>query len=161
MHHDELDRSEWDRPRRADAPARRLVICSTPRSGSYLLCRQMINAGLGLPTEYFRERTVGRLRARWGLAPGDDDAYVDELEARRTTDNGVFAAKIQGHQLAAHPRVRERLLERADVLVLLYRRDLLAQAVSWRSRSRPATGRSTRRPAPGGRTSASPNPGRR
>jgi trehalose 2-sulfotransferase len=131
MHHDELDRSEWDRPRRADAPARRLVICSTPRSGSYLLCRQMINAGLGLPTEYFRERTVGRLRARWGLAPGDDDAYVDELEARRTTDNGVFAAKIQGHQLAAHPRVRERLLERADVLVLLYRRDLLAQAVSW------------------------------
>ena len=43
----------------------------------------------------------------------------------------MFAAKIQGHQLAAHPRVRERLLERADVLVLLYRRDLLAQAVSW------------------------------
>ncbi|MBK7331566.1 MAG: hypothetical protein IPI87_03840 [Betaproteobacteria bacterium] len=131
MHHDELDRSEWDRPRRADAPARRLVICSTPRSGSYLLCRQMINAGLGLPTEYFRERTVGRLGVRWGVAPGDDDAYIVELEARRTTDNGVFAAKIQGHQLAAHPRVRERLLERADVLVLLYRRDLLAQAVSW------------------------------
>ncbi len=131
MHHDELDRSEWDRPRRADPPSRRLVICSTARSGSYLLCRQMINARLGLPTEYFHERTIERLGTRWGVAPGDDDAYIDELEARRTTDNGVFAAKIQGPQFAAHPRVRERLLERADVLVLLYRRDLLAQAVSW------------------------------
>jgi len=79
MHHDELDLSAWDRPRRADAPTRRLVICSTPRSGSYLLCRQMINAGLGLPTEYFRERTVECLGARWGVAPGDDDAYLDEL----------------------------------------------------------------------------------
>ena len=131
MHHDELDRSEWARPRRADPPSRRLVICSTARSGSYLLCRQMINARLGLPTEYFHERTIERLGTRWGVAPGDDDAYIDELEARRTTDNGVFAAKIQGPQFAAHPRVRERLLERADVLVLLYRRDLLAQAVSW------------------------------
>ena len=118
MHHDELDRSEWDRPRRADPPSRRLVICSTARSGSYLLCRQMINAGLGLPTEYFRERTVGRLRARWGLAPGDDDAYIDELEARRTTDNGVFAAKIQGPQFAAHPRVRERLHAWEQVMIL-------------------------------------------
>lgn len=131
MHHDELDLPEWDRPRRAEAPARRLVICSTPRSGSYLLCRQMINAGIGLPSEYFRERTLTQLADRWRVAPGDDAAYIDELEARRTTANGVFAAKLQGHQLEAHPLARARLLERADVLLLLYRRDLLAQAVSW------------------------------
>jgi LPS sulfotransferase NodH len=131
MHHDEIDLPEWDCPRRADPPLRRLVICSTPRSGSYLLCRQMINGGIGRPTEYFREQTVNRLSARWGVAPGDDDAYIDELEARRTTPNGVFAAKVQWHQLSAHPRVRQRLLERADLLVLLFRHDLVAQAVSW------------------------------
>jgi LPS sulfotransferase NodH len=91
----------------------------------------MINAGLGLPTEYFRDQTLSILSARWGVAPNDDDGYIDELEARRTTDNGVFAAKIQWHQLDAHPRVRQRLLERADLLVLLFRHDLLAQAVSW------------------------------
>jgi len=130
MHHDELDLPEWDRPRRTEAPSRRLMICSTPRSGSYLLCRQMINAGIGLPTEYFRDRTVNILSARWG-APDNDDTYIDELEARRTTANGVFAAKIQWHQLDKHPGARARLLERADVLLLLYRRDLLAQAVSW------------------------------
>ncbi len=131
MHHDELDLPEWDRPARAGGPSRRIVICSTPRSGSYLLCRQMINAGLGLPTEYFRERTVRILGERYGVARGDDDAYVDALEAHRTTANGVFAAKVQWQQLKAHPRVRERLLERADLLLFLYRQDLLAQAVSW------------------------------
>ena len=28
---------------------KKIFICSTPRTGSYLLCRYMINAGLGVP----------------------------------------------------------------------------------------------------------------
>ena len=64
MHHDEIDGREWDLPPRAEPPAHRVAICSTPRSGSYLLCRQMINAGIGLPHEYFRRRTSRRWRAR-------------------------------------------------------------------------------------------------
>lgn len=131
MHHDEIDRRQWDRPPRASAPERRVVICSTPRSGSYLLCRQMINAGLGLPAEYFRARTVARLAERWGVPPGDLSAYIDALEAHRTTANGIFAAKIQWYQLTQHPVARERLVERADLVVYLYRRDVVAQAVSW------------------------------
>ena len=131
MHHDEIDRRAWDRPRRAAPPEHRIVICSTPRSGSYLLCRQMINAGLGVPSEYFRARTVARLAERWGVAASDVPAYLDALEAHRTTDNGVFAAKIQWHQLIQFPAARERLVERADLVVHLYRRDIVAQAVSW------------------------------
>ncbi|CAG0992631.1 hypothetical protein BURK1_02353 [Burkholderiales bacterium] len=131
MHHDEIDRPEWDQPRRPAPPDRRVAICTTPRSGSYLLCRQMIHAGLGLPAEYFRDWSIRPLAARWGAAAGDDDAYIDELEARRTSANGVFAAKVQWHHLKAHPRVRERLLARADLVVFLYRRDVVAQAVSW------------------------------
>jgi LPS sulfotransferase NodH len=131
MHHDDIDGPAWDLPPRAAPPARRIVICSTPRSGSYLLCRQMINAGLGVPHEYFRARTVAALAARYGVAPRDDAAYVDALEAHRTTANGVFAAKLQWQHLERHPLVRERLLARADALVFLYRRDVVAQAVSW------------------------------
>jgi LPS sulfotransferase NodH len=131
MHHDEIDRREWDRPPRALAPAHRVVICSTPRAGSYLLCRQMINAGLGIPTEYFRLQTLSRLAGRWGVPAGDLPAYIDALEARRTTDNGVFAAKIQWMQLAQHPDAKERLLDRADLVIHLFRRDVVAQAVSW------------------------------
>ncbi|MFO1281747.1 MAG: Stf0 family sulfotransferase [Burkholderiales bacterium] len=131
MHHDRLDESSWDRPPRAEGAERRVIVCSTPRSGSYLLCRQMINAGLGLPTEYLRERTVAALCARWSIAPGDDDAYLTAVEARRTGDNGLFAAKVQAQQLLAHPAAGSRWLERADLLVLLHRRDIVAQAASW------------------------------
>ena len=132
MHHDEVDGSEWDLARRAAPPEHRVLICTTPRSGSYLMCRQMINARLGVPHEYFRGRTTALLAKRYGIVrPGDLDGFVDALEAHRTTDNGVFAAKLQWMQLAQFPGLRERLLERADVIVFLYRRDLLAQAVSW------------------------------
>ena len=131
MHHDRVDLPEWDQPRRDGSPEHRIVICSSPRSGSYLLCRQMINAGLGIPHEYFRSRTVEALAARYGVDPRDDAAYIDALEARRTTANGMFAAKIQWPQLEQHPHARERLLERADQIVFLYRRDVIAQAVSW------------------------------
>jgi len=128
MHHDELDAAAWDRPR-GGPPRRRVVVCSTPRSGSYLLCRQMINAGLGLPTEYFRPRTMAALSSRFGAA--DEPAYVDALEAHRTAANGVFAAKVQWVQLLMHPIARERWVERADLNVFLFRDDLVAQAVSW------------------------------
>jgi len=131
MHHDEVDRRRYDLPRRASGAEHRVVICSTPRSGSYLLCRQMINAGIGVPHEYFRTRTVVRLAERFGVGADDQLAYADALEASRTTGNGVFAAKVQWTQLMQYPAVRERILERADVLIHLYRRDLVAQAVSW------------------------------
>jgi len=131
MHHDAIDLPAWDRPRRDAPPEHRIVVCSSPRSGSYLLCRQMINAGLGIPHEYFRARTIAPLAARFGVDPKDDAAYIDALEARRTTANGVFAAKLQWWQLTEHPLARERLLERADLIIFLYRRDVIAQAVSW------------------------------
>jgi LPS sulfotransferase NodH len=131
MHHDEVDQPAWDRPRRDAPPDHRIVICSTPRSGSYLLCRQMINAGLGIPHEYFRARTVAALAARFGVDASDDEAYIDALEARRTSANGVFAAKLQWFHLEQHPLARERLLRQADAIVFLYRRDIVAQAVSW------------------------------
>lgn len=129
MHHDELDGPSWDGSRRE--AKLRILICSTPRSGSYLLCRQMINAGLGLPTEYLRPVTRTALSRRWSIPPGDDAAYFDEVEARRTGANGVFAAKVQWGQFERHPGLRERWLDRADLVVFLYRHDLVAQAVSW------------------------------
>lgn len=128
MHHDELDQASWDRPD-GGPPRARVAICSTPRSGSYLLCRQMINAGIGVPTEYFRPQTVTSLSARFGAA--GDAGYIDALESNRTAANGVFAAKLQWVQLLEHPIVRSRWIDRADLNVFLYREDVIAQAVSW------------------------------
>jgi LPS sulfotransferase NodH len=56
-----LDQAEF-----TDQP-KKILICSTPRSGSYLLCRQMINAGLGIPHEYFNPIVMRQMAPRLGL----------------------------------------------------------------------------------------------
>lgn len=55
-----------DQPEFTGQP-RKILICSTPRSGSYLLCRQMINAGLGIPHEYFNPIVMRQMAPRLGL----------------------------------------------------------------------------------------------
>jgi LPS sulfotransferase NodH len=55
-----------DQPEFTDQP-KKILICSTPRSGSYLLCRQMINAGLGIPHEYFNPIVMRQMAPRLGL----------------------------------------------------------------------------------------------
>jgi LPS sulfotransferase NodH len=55
-----------DQPEFTDQP-KKIFICSTPRSGSYLLCRQMINAGLGIPHEYFNPIVMRQMAPRLGL----------------------------------------------------------------------------------------------
>src|SRR5271170_2923604 len=57
---------------------RKLFICSTPRSGSYFLCRYMINAGLGVPHEYFNPIVIRQIAPRLGLG-----AAVEGLKWRR------------------------------------------------------------------------------
>jgi LPS sulfotransferase NodH len=146
-----LDQPEYN------ATPTKLIICSTPRSGSYLLSRYMINAGLGVPHEYFNPVVIHQMAPRLGL--GDRAAelnwwtrgrrdrlglrrkeraaeseflgdYLSILMARRC-QGGVFAAKI-------HFRDFRRVLDNplgyalldGAVFVHLYREDLLQQAVS-------------------------------
>src|ERR1700685_4074364 len=62
-----------DQPAFSGEP-KKIFICSTPRSGSYLLCRHMINAGLGVPHEYFNPIVMQQMAPRLGLA--DDIAAL-------------------------------------------------------------------------------------
>src|SRR3954454_14110809 len=55
-----------DQPEFTGEP-RKIFICSTPRSGSYMLCRFMINAGLGVPHEYFNPVIMREIAPRLGL----------------------------------------------------------------------------------------------
>src|SRR5437762_7245873 len=55
-----------DQPQFSGEP-RKIFICSTPRSGSYMLCRYMINAGLGVPHEYFNPVIMRDIAPRLGL----------------------------------------------------------------------------------------------
>jgi LPS sulfotransferase NodH len=74
---------------------RSVLICTTPRSGSTLLCRYLAATGrAGAPQEYLLESALPVLYERLGVA--DFPAYFEALLTREVTPNGVFAAKLMG-----------------------------------------------------------------
>ena len=126
-----LDDARFDQPRTtAQRRDRTYVICTTPRSGSWLLCRQLVNAGIGVPSEYFGIDHVNALFARLGVDPRDTRAYLKALRERRTTPNGVFGTKLLWPQLADRRTGLKVELLRDTKLVYLNRRDIAPQVVS-------------------------------
>ena len=120
-----FDQPEWNGP-----PAVRYVVCAAPRSGSYLLARLLIAAGLGVPHEYFQAGHAGRLADRWGIDRADRAGYLAALFRRRTTPNGVWGTKLQWDQCAGWRADLDRAVLAGARLVYLTRADTTAQAVS-------------------------------
>lgn len=137
---------------------KKVFICSTPRSGSYLLCRHMINAGLGVPHEYFNPIVMHQMAPRLGLAedlkglawwprgrkdrllmrrrdePAAELAFLEKYRAfllSRRCQGGVFAAKthFRDFRRTLNNAVGDELF-RDGLFIYLYREDLLRQAVS-------------------------------
>jgi len=120
----------------------KLFLCSTQRTGSFLLCRAMLYYGLGIPHEYFNTTHISCLGPRFGLTALSDGGqastdsrlrgeYIDELLRRRTID-GLFSAKLQWWENARYLDNPEghRLLH-GGRFIYLFREDLLAQAISF------------------------------
>jgi LPS sulfotransferase NodH len=98
-------------------PSASCVICTTPRSGSWLLADQLLRTGIaGRPEEYFRpdwyERfaSTGEVRyhhmkshRRFVRVPAKDTrsfaAFMDGVREAAATENGVLAVKIHWQQL--------------------------------------------------------------
>ncbi|MDP9293575.1 MAG: Stf0 family sulfotransferase, partial [Actinomycetota bacterium] len=132
--------------RSESAPRRSYLVCSTPRSGSGLLCRGLAGTGVaGAPLEYFNPLHRRMLTDRWGCGSSLDE-YVRALYSHRTTPDGVFGTKLHWDQFvalraealgtsAAEPEyeisddVIERLFPNATYVRIL-RRDVNRQAIS-------------------------------
>lgn len=72
---------------------RSYVICSTPRTGSTLLCDMLEGTQLaGAPNEYFTPSEEPRFCEQWGVSGFKD--YFDRVIAETTSPNGVFGFKI-------------------------------------------------------------------
>jgi trehalose 2-sulfotransferase len=135
----QVNSAAFDQPH--STPRVKIIICSTPRSGSYLVCRAMIHHGIGVPHEYFNGLNASVIGARFGLGTiysshlavngPERRAYISALLQRRTV-NGIFAAKIQGGQFGQYFKnaMSPTLFEGAR-FIYLYREDLLAQAISF------------------------------
>jgi LPS sulfotransferase NodH len=131
----------------AAAPAQAtssIVICSLPRSGSWLLAEALDRTGVaGHAREYLRPELEQRYTRDWGVAPGDVDDFTRGMLRAGTTANGVFALKVHWHdcmRYVARGRASGRGGSDAGVLrtmlpaprfVHIVRRDTVRQAVSW------------------------------
>lgn len=118
------------------------VICTTPRSGSNLLCDYLSSTGLfGSPAEFMNPRTAKHFADRWGCVDESGvinfGAYLDRLLKVMRTSNGVFGMKIlhdDYYHFRAFPAFRQ-FLERTK-LIYLTRKDKVRQAVSYYIASR-------------------------
>jgi trehalose 2-sulfotransferase len=143
--------SVGDSTRATSSSAGSYLLCSTPRTGSTLLCELLESTTVaGRPASYFRKPDEGAFASRWGVGRSPDGAlrYAEFLRAvlaAGSTDNGVFAARIMWGTLdtlvdqleSVYPDLVGRdlaLLNRAfgrPRFVYLRRRDVVGQAVSW------------------------------
>src|ERR1700733_3209765 len=136
---------------RPPGPPDAYLLCSTPRTGSTLLCGLLASTEVaGRPASYFRAPDVLGYARRWGLAVERDGPvhYPDFVRAAvvaGSTANGVFGARVMwgtmadivgnlrgadAASVASDLAVLERFLGRTR-FVHLRREDELAQAVSW------------------------------
>jgi trehalose 2-sulfotransferase len=78
------------------------IICTNPRSGSYLLCGGLASTTIaGRPREWFNPRGEEGRRSRWGLRKFSDASYavyLDQVRVRSTTRNGISGIKLHFYQ---------------------------------------------------------------
>ncbi len=112
-------------------PKKILAICSPPRTGSYLLCRQLTNGGIAIPHEYFNDIHIKKISQRWNI--GDSPTlYIDTLLRKRTNENGIFSVKLQWEQFRKWRNLIEKHIfhGREVVYIFLTRMNIKAQAIS-------------------------------
>jgi LPS sulfotransferase NodH len=125
------------------------IICTSPRSGSWLLSDGLAStARAGNPREWFNILEEQQHRARWRMEHGTDLSYAAYLRlaaGESTTRNGISGTKLHYYQFAELPRrmaaipalrglasgeVLTTLFPRAKY-ILLTRRDKVRQAISF------------------------------
>ena len=120
------------------------IICSTPRSGSFLLCEALRNTGLaGYPDEYFGPMHVPKWSKQWNVSTATD--YINQVTVRGSTPNGVCGVKIMRLYWAdfiaqLRKGTTQKNLSETDLISSLFpnlhhiwitRRNKVRQAVSW------------------------------
>lgn len=133
-----------------ETPSHSILICATPRSGSYLLCEALRSTHrAGDPEEYLWRPNAERFAVGWGVDADDAQAYRAAMLDAATSEQGVFACKVMWGYVSAAARVlreqpwgdpTEANIEDAALLVdalpnatfvFMRRRDVVAQAISY------------------------------
>lgn len=74
-------------------PTTSYFICTTPRTGSNLLCEVLRDTGVaGNPEEYFWDDALPAWCERWGVSTFGQ--FLERVQAEGATPNGVFGVKV-------------------------------------------------------------------
>ena len=122
------------------------ILCSTPRTGSTLLCELLTSTRVaGTPHSYFRSQDMATRASEWGLLDRgtfEYTAYLDAVRNRTATPNGIVGLRVMWGTLdEILGELRGHDDDRSDVAVLeaalgrlrfvhLYRHDVVGQAIS-------------------------------
>lgn len=118
------------------APSFRYLLCSSPRCGSTLLGEMLYATGVaGDPLEYLNGLYVAsHLRQFAPSGKLSIQQYLGEIQKRCTSPNSYFGVQIHfahfNRTIGQHPGQALEFLRAQDRVVLLRRRDRVAQAVS-------------------------------
>jgi LPS sulfotransferase NodH len=136
MHHhpvNDLYNARFDYPRWGGPPRSTLMLATIPRTGSTYFAIELWRTGvLGAPMEYVN--FINRLHDMVPrLGKGEVTEYWRELQARRTSPNGVFSFKAFSSDFAHFGTKYPDLLPHVswDRVVYLTRRDKIGQALSY------------------------------
>lgn len=134
------------------SPFRSYVICTSPRSGSTLLCKLLEGTGrAGHPGSHFHEADLTHWQERFGIAPMTGEDETELLQplfdaALRMGDGGtgLFGLRMQRHSFPFFRTKLRLLYPREDtdldaikaafgstLFIYLKREDKLAQAISY------------------------------
>lgn len=109
-----------------------VVIFSTPRSGSTLLCDLLKNQQIVTAHEYLQAAQYRPLlEARWGVKAQDDAAYLAALARYRCSDQGLLGINVHGSHLPAFRRLSAHFGDLPVTYIILRRRHAFAQAMSY------------------------------
>ncbi|MCB1671788.1 MAG: Stf0 family sulfotransferase [Gammaproteobacteria bacterium] len=112
-----------------------LIVFSTPRSGSTLLCELLYRNGLCLAHEYFQERYyLPILASRWQCSDGrrlDKSGFISSLLKFRTLSNGWLGINLHGEHLKTFLKLESLLPDITFHYLHIQRRDSISQAVSY------------------------------
>src|ERR1700730_17498981 len=71
------------------------VICTSPRSGSTLLCKGLTHTGrAGAPAEFFDHRVEATAYWMFRFAISKESEFTDKIVEATSTPNGVFGTKL-------------------------------------------------------------------
>ena len=112
-----------------------LLILSTPRSGSTLLCDLIDRTGICCPTEYFQpDEYLPILAQRWDCVRNGalaTEAFSMQLRRYRTSEAGWLGIKLHPTHLPLFEQARPQFGDLRWHGVHLIRRDQIAQAISY------------------------------